>query len=156
LYHINFNGGLLLMAENKTNLDIIWNGGTTGNGTLKGEYLDTKIAIPTSMKGSGDGTDPKELLISSAATCYITTLSYMLETRKLSVVELTMNSEATMSDNGLKFIHFPQIVLTADATEHQVQSAQRALDGADKACEVGNLLKNAGVIIEIEGEVSLK
>lgn len=139
------------MAENKTNLDIIWNGGTTGNGMLKGEYLDTKIAIPTSMKGSGDGTDPKELLVSSAATCYIPTLAYMLETRKLSVVELTMNSEAAMSDNGLKFTHFPQIVLSDDATENQVQSAQRALDGADKACEVGSLLKSAGVVIEIEG-----
>ena len=144
------------MAENKTNLDIIWNGGTTGNGTLKGEYLDTRIAIPTSMKGSGDGTDPKELLVSSAATCYITTLAYMLETRKLSVAELTMKSEATMSDSGLKFTHFPQILLTADATENQIQSAERAIDGADKACEVGNLLKNTGVVIEIEGEVSLK
>lgn len=144
------------MAEMKTNLNIVWHGGTTGNGTIKAEYLDSKIAIPTSLGGSGDGTDPKELLVSSAATCYITTLAYMLETRKLPAVELTMNSEATIADNGFKITHDPQIVLSADATENQIQSAQRAIDGADKGCEVGNLLKKAGVVIEAKGKVSLK
>ena len=143
------------MAEMKTNLNIVWQGGATGNGTLKAEYLDTKIAIPKSLGGSGDGTDPKELLVSSATTCYITTLAYMLESRKLPVVELTISSEGTISDDGFTITHVPQIVLSADATENQVQSAERAIEGADRGCEVGNLLKNAGVIIEIQGKVTL-
>ena len=84
------------------------------------------------------------------------TLIFMLEIRKLPVVELTVNSEATVSDNGFNIIHYPQIVLSADATEDQVQSAQRAIEGADRSCEVGNLLKKAGVVIEAQGNVSLK
>lgn len=144
------------MTELKTSLNIVWHGGATGNGTLKADYLDTKVAIPTSLGGSGTGTDPKELLVSSAATCYIATLTYMLESRKLPVVEHLINSEAVISDNGFNITHYPQIILSADVTETQIQSAQRAIEGADKACEVGNLLKNAGVVIEVEGKVSLK
>jgi lipoyl-dependent peroxiredoxin len=147
---------MVTMAEMKTNLNIVWQGGATGNGTLKAEYLDTNIAIPKSLGGSGNGTDPKELLVSSATTCYITTLAYMLESRKLPVVELTISSEGTISDDGFTITHAPQIVLSADATENQVQSAERAIEGADKGCEVGNLLKNAGVVIEAKGKVSLK
>ena len=144
------------MAEMKTNLNIVWQGGAAGSGTLKAEYLDTKVAIPKSLGGSGDGADPKELLVSSATTCYIATLTYMLETRKLPVVEHTINSEATISDNGFTITHYPRIVLSADATEAQVQSAERAIEGADRSCDVGNLLKKAGVVIEAQGNVSLK
>jgi peroxiredoxin-like protein len=147
---------MLTMAELKTTVNIAWNGGATGNGTLKAEYLDTKVAIPTSLGGSGNGADPKELLVSSATTCYIATLTYMLESRKLPIVQLTLNSEASISDKGFNITHAPQIVLAADATEDQVQSAERAIEGADKGCEVGNLLKKAGVVIEAQGKVSLK
>ena len=87
---------------------------------------------------------------------HIATLTFMLETRKLPVVELTVNSEANISDEGFTITHHPQIVLSADATEDQVQSANRAIEGADRGCEVGNLLKKAGVVIEAEGKVSLK
>ncbi|WP_185907913.1 OsmC family protein [Psychrobacillus soli] len=144
------------MAEMKTSLNIVWHGGVTGNGTLKAEYLDTKVAIPTSFGGSGNGADPKELLVSSAATCFIATLTYMLDSRKLPVVEHTINSEVMISEDGFNITHYPQIILSADATEAQIQSAQRAIEGADKGCEVGNLLKKAGVIIEVQGKVSLK
>lgn len=144
------------MAQLKTNVNIVWERGATGSGTLKAEYLDTKVAIPTSLGGSGNGADPKELLVSSATTCFIATLTYILESRKLPVVELIINSEATISDNGFKINHYPEIILTVDATEDQVKSAERAIEGADRGCEVGNLLKKAGVIIKAQGKVSLK
>jgi osmotically inducible protein OsmC len=144
------------MADMKINVNAVWDGGVTGNGTLKGEYLDTKIAIPTSLGGSGIGANPKEVLVASVTTCYTAKLTFVLESRKLPVAELTVNSEANISDNEFKIIHYPHIVLSADATEEQIQSAQRAIEAADKGCEVGNLLKKADVKIEIQGKVSLK
>ncbi|HJF31053.1 MAG TPA: hypothetical protein K8V56_04640 [Sporosarcina psychrophila] len=60
------------------------------------------------------------------------TLTFMLETRKLPVIELTVNSEATISDEGFTITHYPQIVLSTNAKEEQVQSAQRAIEGADR------------------------
>ena len=144
------------MADMKINVNAVWNGGVTGNGTLKTENLDTKIAIPISLGGSGNGANPKEVLVSSVTTCYTATLTFALESRKLPVVELTVNSEANISDNEFKITHYPHIVLSADATEEQIQSAQRATEAADKGCEVGNLLKKADVKIEIQGKVSSK
>lgn len=139
------------MAELKTNVNAVWNGGTTGNGTLKAAYLDTKIAIPTDLKGSGNETDPKELLVSSATTCYIATLTSILENRKLPIIKHIVNSEATISDNVFTISHNPQIVLSAEATEAQIQSAERAIVGADRACEVGNLLKKQVWLLKRKG-----
>lgn len=144
------------MSEGKSNIKTTWNGGIAGNGAIKGGYLDTKIAVPTSLNGTGKGTDPKELLISSAATCYITTLASILENRKLSLLELTMNSEAALAEEGLTITHYPHILLAANTTEKQIQSAERALESADRVCEVGNLLKNAGVVIDFKGKVTVE
>ena len=144
------------MAELTTNVDVVWNGGKTGQGTLKAEFLDTQVAIPIALEGSGDGADPKELLVSSAVTCYIATLTSILENRKLPIVENTMKSKGSISDDGFKITHYPKIVLSNDATEAQRKAAERAIEGADRACDIGNLLKKAGVIIESQGQVSLE
>lgn len=144
------------MSEMKSNVSIVWNGGIAGNGTIKADYLDTEIAVPISLNGTGKGTDPKELLISSAATCYITTLAAILENRKLSVEELTMNTITERIDERLKITHHPHVILSTDATEKEIQSAERALEGADRVCEVGNLLKKAGVAVDFTGKVSLQ
>lgn len=144
------------MDNSKTKLVAVWNGGSMGNGTLKGDNIDTKIAISKSSGGSGDGAEPKELLVSAALTCYIETLTYMLDSRKVPVDALSINSESTVSDKGFHIMHYPQIILTAGATEEDVQTAQKIIDGADRGCKVGNLLRKAGLIIEVQGNVTVK
>ena len=143
------------MAE-KTNLKFEWNGNTKGSGNIQSNDFQTHIAIPVSKGGSGKGTEPKALLVSSAASCFSMTLVAMLEARKLTVNKFTMDSEITRSkEEGFKIKHYPSIVLTSDATDEQVQSVHRAISSADKACAIGNLLKKAEVQIEIEGKVSI-
>jgi lipoyl-dependent peroxiredoxin len=148
--------GVLNMADMKINVNAVWDGGVKGNGTLKTDFLDTKIAIPTSLGGSGNGANPKEVLVSSVTTCYTATLVFMLESRKLPVAELTVDSETNISDNEFKITHYPYIVLSSDATQEQIESAHRATEAADKGCEVGNMLKKADVKIEVQGKVSSK
>ncbi|KAB8128994.1 osmotically inducible protein OsmC [Gracilibacillus oryzae] len=141
------------MAEIK----MVWNGNTKGNGKIQGENLTTDIAIPQSLGGSGEGADPKELLIASAATCYATTLVYMLETKELPVTDFTMDSEVNVSkEDGIKIIHQPHIVLSSEATEKQREAVDRAFMSADKSCAVGNMLKKADAQITIEGKVTVK
>ena len=144
------------MADMKINVNAVWSGGITGNGTLKAEYLDTKIAIPTSLGGSGNGANPKEVLVASVTTCYTAILTSILESRKLPVAKLIVSSEADLSHNEFTIIHYPEVVLSADASEEQVQSAQRATEEAEKGCEVGNILKKADVEIKVLGKVSLR
>lgn len=145
-----------LGVKTVVNLKITWTGDIKGRGIIKADNLETHLAIPKSFNGSGEGTDPKELLVSSAASCYITTLVAMLEGRKLPVIELTMDSKATNSkEEGLKIIHSPYVTLSVDVTEEQKQAANRAIAAADKACTVGNILKKADVQIDIEGKVAV-
>src|SRR5690625_1109538 len=144
------------MSEMKSNVSNVWNGGIAGNGTMKADYLDTEIAVPISLNGTGKGTDHKELQISSVATCHITTLAAILENRKLYVEEMTMNTITERIDERLKITHHRHVILSTDATEKEIQSAERALEGADRVCEVGNLLKKSRVAVDFTGKVSLQ
>ncbi|PCD05035.1 osmotically inducible protein OsmC [Peribacillus simplex] len=137
----------------KTNANVVWNNGVTGNGVLKTEFLDAKVAIPTVLGGSGDGAFPKEVLVASVTACYTSVLVSMAESRGLPVVEISVDSEASISDDEFKIIHHPQLVLSENATDKQVQSAERLFVAADKGCVVGNLLKKADVKIEVQGEI---
>ncbi|WP_121614289.1 OsmC family protein [Mesobacillus foraminis] len=145
------------MADGKKKFRTVWNGNTKGNGRIEANNLETTIAISEGSGGSGEGTGPKELLVSSAAACYIMTLVAILETRNLPVVQLTMDSEASISkQEGFKIIHNPNIVLSAGATEEQIQTTNRAIQSADKGCAIGKMLKRADVQIDILGNVSVQ
>ncbi|WP_338470859.1 OsmC family protein [Niallia sp. XMNu-256] len=141
------------MADMNINVDAVWNGGVEGNGSLKAEYLDTKIAIPTSLGGSGNGANPKEVLVAAVTTCYTAILTSVLEKKELPVDELKVNTEATISNDGFEIIHYPEVILSADASDEQVQTAQRATEEAEEVCEVGNMLKKADVEIKVLGKV---
>lgn len=142
------------MDQSKTTVNIVWDGDKSGNGNVDAGFLKTQIAIPKVFGGNGEGTEPKELLITSAASCYLMTLVSLLEARRLTIDGLSMNSQASVSkEEGLKITHFPKIVLPAGATEDKIQLANQTIESADRNCDVGNLLKKAGAYIEIKGEV---
>lgn len=144
------------MAQSKMKLQVVWNDGPQNQGTLEGPHLNTEIAISKASGGGGNGTSPKELLVSAALACYESTLVYMLDNRKLPVVEHVTDTEATMVDGGLHIKHYPKVVLASNASDQQVDTAQRLIEIANQACEVGKLLEKAGVIIKVEGEVSVQ
>lgn len=143
------------MADSKTNVNTVWYRSIKGNGRIKADQLQTQIAIPKSFGGSGEGANPMEILVSAVVSCYTSTLTLTLETQQLPVVGLIMDSEAIQSEEGMRIVHLPHIVLAADATEEQVQSASEAVVTADQNCFVGNLLKKGGVQIEVKGKASL-
>ena len=54
------------------------------------------------MDGPGAGTNPDEMLLGAAATCYIITLAAMLERSGIHQEALTMESEAIVDvTNGV-------------------------------------------------------
>lgn len=144
------------MSTVKTIIKGTWDGKLDGSGVLQGEQLNAKISIPKEIGGSGNGADPKELLIASATSCYLASIVFLLERRNIPVKQLSIQTEATKSKEGLSIIHYPKIVLTKEATEHHIQSVEKVLIGADRGCEIGNMLKKSGVTIEVQGEVLLQ
>lgn len=142
------------MTESKNNLKIEWNGGVDGNGLLTAEKFSTNVAIPKAIGGSGDGTDPKELLVSSASSCFTLTLTSLLRNRHLPLEDYVVHTEATTVGKDISIVHEASLVLAADATEEQIKSAEKAIEGADTACTIGNLLKKAGLSIEYKANVT--
>ena len=48
-------------------------------GEVIGDVINEQISIPSSLEGTGIGTNPDELLVSAASSCYIISLAATLE-----------------------------------------------------------------------------
>ncbi|MHC0039146.1 OsmC family protein [Pseudoneobacillus sp. C159] len=146
------------MAEHHFHLKANWPGGRNVVGEIAAGNLVTKISIPPEMDGPGIGTNPDEMLLGAAATCYIITLAAMMERSKLEKASLTMESEAIVDvTNGVftykKIIHRPHVVLLADASERDIQLAQKLAKKAETSCMISRAIQGN---VEIELQVKIE
>ncbi|MBM7587766.1 peroxiredoxin-like protein [Bacillus pakistanensis] len=134
------------MSEHHFHLKAYWPGLRNDIGNIEAENLKTQISIPPEMNGPGIGTNPDEMLLGAAATCYIITLAAMLERSKIHKMSLTMDSEGIVEEmNGVitykKIIHRPHLVLHQEATDKQVQLAQKLAEKAEASCMITRAIK---------------
>ncbi len=145
------------MAQHHFHLKADWPGLRNDIGTIDAGNLKTKISIPPEMDGPGIGTNPDEMLLGAAATCYIITLAAMMERSKMEKVSLTMESIGVVDvSNGVitykKIIHKPQIVLKQDATEKDEALAHKLAEKAETSCMISRAIKG-NVEIELDAKV---
>nr|MDH3176864.1 OsmC family protein [Bacillus pumilus] len=123
-------------------------------GTISCEQLKTKISIPKEMDGPGIGTNPDEMLLGAAATCYIITLAAMMERSQLEKEDLTMSSEAVVDvTNGVftyeKIIHRPVIILKASASPQDIELARKLAHKAESSCMISRAVQgNVDISLE--------
>jgi peroxiredoxin-like protein len=142
------------MAEHHFHLKAHWPGLRNDVGDIEAENLKTQVSIPPEMNGPGIGTNPDEMLLGAAATCYIITLAAMLERSKIDKVNLSMDSEGIVDEmNGVitykKIIHRPHLVLRQNATDKQIQLAQKLTEKAEISCMITRAIKG-NVDVELE------
>lgn len=135
-----------------------WPGNRNDVGQIETGELKTKISIPDAMDGPGIGTNPDEMLLGAAATCYIITLAAMLERSNISKVSLTMESEGIVDvTNGVftydAIIHRPKLLLPADLSDRDVEKAQRLAEKAEGSCMItralaGNVKVSLEAVVE--------
>ena len=63
------------MTQHHFHLTANWPGKRNDIGEIQSGNLSTQVSIPKEMDGPGIGTNPDEMLLGAAATCYIITLS---------------------------------------------------------------------------------
>jgi peroxiredoxin-like protein len=135
-----------------------WKGGLNGDGKIATGNLEMPISIPKSLNGPGKGTNPEELLVGAAATCYLITLGAILERRKITFTRLEMESELVLGVEGghkcKAITHRPRLVLTSGSTEEQVKTARDATDRAEKACMVSNAVRG-NVEIRVAADITV-
>ncbi len=135
-----------------------WPGNRNDVGQIETGELKTKISIPDAMDGPGVGTNPDEMLLGAAATCYIITLAAMLERSHIPKVSLTMESEGIVDvTNGVftydAIIHRPKLLLPADLSDRDVEKAQRLAEKAEGSCMItralaGNVKVSLEAVVE--------
>ena len=134
------------MAEHHFHLKANWPGLRNDIGNIEAGNLVTKISIPSEMDGPGVGTNPDEMLLGAAATCYIITLAAMIERSHLEKEQLSMESEGIVDvTRGIftykKIIHRPEIVLKSNATDKDVQLAQKLAEKAEGSCMISRAIQ---------------
>jgi peroxiredoxin-like protein len=148
------------MTEHYFHLKAIWPGLRNDVGTIETGQLKTEVSIPLEMEGPGIGTNPDEMLLGAAATCYIITLAAMLERNKLEKVSLTMDSEGIVDvTKGIitykKIIHRPKIVLKQDASINDLSLTQLLADKAEASCMISRAIQG-NVEIELQADIQIE
>ena len=133
------------MTVHTFTLTIDWPGGRNAVGDLKTERLQTQISIPPEMDGPGVGTNPDEMLLGAAATCYLITLAAMLERSQIDA-KLNLKSEGLVDvTNGVftyKAIHhYVDIDLQNKEDERTRRIAERYAYKAEETCMISKALK---------------
>ncbi|MFJ7826365.1 OsmC family protein [Psychrobacillus sp. NPDC096623] len=139
------------MTEHYFHLKADWPGNRNDIGTIHAQNLQTKISIPTEMDGPGIGTNPDEMLLGAATTCYIITLAAMLERSRIEKRSLIVESSAVVDvTNGIftykKIIHRPTLEIV---NESDAKMANRLLKKAEDTCMISKALKgNVEIVLE--------
>lgn len=147
------------MAKHHFHLQANWPGGRNEVGTIEAGQLKTSISIPPEMDGPGAGTNPDEMLLGAAATCYIITLAAMLERSGIHQEALTMESEAIVDvTNGVftyeKIVHKPHVIVTPKFAA-QEEKINRLIKKAETSCMISRAIQG-NVEIELEPQLTVK
>ncbi|SER89133.1 peroxiredoxin, SACOL1771 subfamily [Gracilibacillus ureilyticus] len=148
------------MTVHTFHLDASWPGGRNEVGVMEAGNLKTEISIPPEMDGPGIGTNPDEMLLGAAATCYLITVAAMIERANLPLSRISLQSEGKVDvTNGiytyLKIIHKPFVKLKADATEKDMQQLKKIVHAAESSCMISRAVKG-NVAIELEEDLSFE
>ncbi|WP_373894037.1 OsmC family protein [Virgibacillus sp. CBA3643] len=145
------------MAEEHFHLKASWPGGRNSEGYIDAGNLQTKISIPTEMDGPGVGTNPDEMLLGAAATCYIITLAAMIERADLPLKEMALESEGIVDvTNGIftykKIIHKPTVTLKEGSQEADYKKLGKLVEKAEKNCMISRAIQG-NVEIELQANI---
>lgn len=140
-------------------LNATWDGGRNSKGTIEAGNLKSTVSIPVPMGGPGIGTNPDEMLLGAASTCYLITLAAMLERAGIVPISHTLHSEATVdvTNNIFTFesiVHRPEIVLKEGSDTAIVEHVHRLAMQAEGACMIsralaGNVQVSAEPLIQV-------
>lgn len=131
-----------------------WNGGRDVSGLVKGDIIDEAISIPASLGGVGVGTNPDEMLVAAASSCYIISLAATLERAHFTSVSINLQSVGTASFENGKFkmeriTHQPKINVSPSEKEALKKRLQKLLKIADNNCMISNAIRgNVEILIE--------
>ena len=146
LYTIDERSGGDIMAEHHFHLKADWPGGRNNVGYIDAGKLKTEISIPKEMDGPDIGTNPDEMLLGAASTCYIITLAAMIERAGLPLKEMGLTSEGIVDvTDGIftyqKIIHRPKVALKKEAARNDLMKLDKLVKKAETSCMISKAIQ---------------
>lgn len=141
-------------------MNLGWHGGRNDVGTLEAERLKTQISIPPEMDGPGVGTNPDEMLLGAAATCYIITLAAVLGRSDLTHRGITIDAEGIVDvTNGIftyeTIRYATTIQVPSEMTDREITLVERIAKKAKDQCMISRALAG-NVAFELNTVISRK
>jgi peroxiredoxin-like protein len=126
-----------------------WNGGKEGSGQVTADRsgVSSPLAVPTEYQGTGNGTNPEELLTTAIASCYTITFGIIAQNRKLPISDIQTQATGQVEQNGAQLTYTsvtikPTIKLQGDATDEQAKLAEDMAHKADLYCIITNAVRD--------------
>ncbi|EHJ08111.1 SACOL1771 family peroxiredoxin [Staphylococcus simiae] len=135
------------MVQHDFKVTTMWSGGRNQVGKVNGDILSEHISIPSSLGGIGKGTNPDEMLVAAASSCYIISLAATLERAKFENVTIELESIGTATFINGKFAmksinHYPKIQIDNKDFERLTKKLPKLLQIADQNCMISNSVRN--------------
>ncbi len=126
---------------------INWSGGRNSIGQLNTGTIHSAISVPSSMSGPGEGTNPDEMLLGAASTCYTITLAALLERNSIVIRDFKVQSEGVVDvTDGIfnyeSITHHLYLKLGENANAHEMDLARRLAEKAETSCMISKAIKN--------------
>lgn len=128
-----------------------------GTGSLKAGQIENTFSVPREMGGPGHGTNPEELLVAAANSCYLMTLAALLQFEGVAFDELRNSSSAVFAatPSGPVFTqlrHSPVVYMTPDARMLFSGTVQSCFLQAERACMVSKAVVG-NIQVSVQGRV---
>lgn len=135
------------MHQHDFKVQTSWQGGRNNVGNVQSDILSENISIPASLGGVGIGTNPDEMLVSAASSCYIISLAATLERAKFTDISIEQQSIGTAClNNGKcsmsKIVHHPHIQIPSDQIAQLEKRLPKLITIADNNCMISNAVRN--------------
>lgn len=147
-----------MAAEHHFECDGVWHGNLMqGSGEVSAGALKHPVSVPGAMGGPGRGSNPEEMLVAAANSCYLMTLAALLQFEGIAYVALRNRSRATFASTPTGPVmtalrHEPVVQLTPEARMLFGGSVQGCFLQAERGCMVSKAIAN-NVTVAVQGVV---
>ena len=118
---------------NPTYTAVVISSGREARAVSSDGKLDLDLAFPKEMGGTGDGTNPEQLLAAGWAACFSTVMGLIAPTMGLDATDVAITAEVSLVPDGPGYSL--AAVLRAELPDHLTgEDGQKLLEATHRSC----------------------
>ena len=119
---------------------VVVTGGREGSIRSEDGLLETRLAFPTKLGGSGEGTNPEQLFAAGYGACFATTLATLAKADGVTLTNVEATSEVDMMLHEGTYDLGVRLAIKASGTDPATM--ERLIERAKQACPYSRATRN--------------